>query len=286
MTIRRSILVLFGAALMAASIAAVAGGDAVLLPAGEVPRGWHKDGAPRVYEGQGLYDLIDGGGEIFLELGFEACTVQRYVRGQNQIAAEIYRMTDPAAALGIYLMNCGRETPSPGLEARHTMGPTQLRLVRGRYYILLTGSRPEADLGDALLALASGVIRDIPKTGEPAILTELPTRGLDPASLRIVRGPIGLQALVTLGEGDVLSLRPDATLAAADYSGGRTVMVVRYPSAERAGAAVLHLKAHLDPLITLRDTGEGSLALALPGGVRCEVTRDGAGLRLEFLPAS
>ncbi|HPB73006.1 MAG TPA: hypothetical protein PLX71_08505, partial [Phycicoccus sp.] len=67
-----------------------------------------------------LYNYIDGGAELFLEFGFEACTVQQYKRGADEAVMEVYRMDDPVAARGIYLMKCGVEKPDPAFKERHT----------------------------------------------------------------------------------------------------------------------------------------------------------------------
>jgi len=240
--------------LAAASLSASAAGDGALLPPNGFAPGWAKDGAQKIYEGEALYDHIDGGGEVFLELGFEACAVQRYRRGPAQFSFEVYRMKDAAAALGIYLMNCGRETPEKAFSERHTVGRNQLLAQKARYYLVATSPEAAPGMAQILVAAAKAVTGQISK-GEPiAFLELLPKEGLVPGSERIVRGPIGLQSIVTLGEGDILLLDRKATAAVGDYKREGelvTVIVVEYPSAQAAQEALGHLAKKLDPTLSL-----------------------------------
>ena len=54
--------------------------------------------------------------------------------GEDEIAVELYWMADSTAALGLYLMKCGREKPDPSLPVRHTLHPYQLMFHKGRLY--------------------------------------------------------------------------------------------------------------------------------------------------------
>ena len=260
---------LVAAALLAAALPAAAG-DAVTLPEDGKAGGFARSGEARIFEGPALYDHIDGGAEIFLELGFEAATVARYRRGEDGLVAEVYRMSDPAAALGIYLAKCGRETPAPGFEERHTAGRWQLAFVKGRHYVLVGNDSGSADAAGALVDFAKRIAAGIPSAPPVEELGLLPAEGLVPDSTRIVRGPFGLQAIATLGEGDVLLLARGATAVAADYrepGGGTTTRIVaEYPTAERAAEALAHLRANLDPLRPAIESGPTRLVLGDPSG--------------------
>ena len=143
-----------------------------------------------------------------MELGFEACTLQKYRRGPEELTLEIYRMADTAAALGIYLANCGRETPSPALDERHTAGQNQIMMVKGRFYVVITLS-PDAKNGSTtLIEFAKRTAQKVPPASPPDVLALLPREGLMAGSTRILRGPVGLSGVTTLGEGDILTARP------------------------------------------------------------------------------
>lgn len=252
-----------GIMMVLAVVAVRAAGDLSLLPADGFVQGWSKDGAAKVYEGEALYDHIDGGGEAFLEMGFEACTVQRYRRGPETLTVEIYRMADPAAALGIYWANCGRETPDPSFAERHTVGRNQILMDKGADYVVATGPEPAPGLPRVLVAAARAVADKIPAAEPPPCLTLLPKEGLEPRSVRILRGPIGMQAMVSLGEGDVLLLGRTVTAVAGEYKDKdgalRTLIVAEYPTAAAADGALRHLVEHLDSACSILSAGDGHL---------------------------
>ena len=224
-------------------------GDAALLPSDGFSGAWKKNGPTKVFRSEDLYGHINGGAEAFLELGFDQLTVQKYRDGANELAVEIYRMTDPTAARGIYLARCGKETPDPALKERHTASRNQILLQRNRYYLVLYNTAGGAANAPMLVKAAQAIVPKLPADAPVPALALLPPAGLVPGSARIIRGPVSLQALYTLGDGDILQLGGKITGAAGDYkdaAGASTLIVVDYPSPAAATAAFKHLKANLD----------------------------------------
>ena len=224
-------------------------GDSALLPADGFSGNWKKNGPMKVFTSEDLYGHINGGAEAFLELGFEQLTVQKYRDGANELAVEIYRMTDPTAARGIYLARCGRETPDQALRERHTASRQQVLLQRHRYYMVVYNTAGGAANAPMLVKAAAAIVPRMPADAQVPALSLLPQAGLLAGSARILRGPVGLQALYTLGDGDILQLGGKITGAAGDYrdaAGANTLIVVDYPAPADAGAAFRHLKANLD----------------------------------------
>jgi len=264
-------LAAFAALLLLGGTAAWAADDAGLLPPDGFLGGWSRHEGTRVFPGAELYGHIDGGAELFLEFGFEALTLQRYRRGADEFILEVYRMTDPGAALGIYLMKCGRETPEAGFPERHTAGRYQLELVKGRYYTRVTSVGGKAEMQPALLDFGRFAATGIPAVPAPAAPGLLPREGLLEGTLRLIRGPYALQAVAgNLGEGDFLLLGGKVTAAAGDYrEPGDSVsirVVAEYPSGEAASAAFRGLHERLDPLLKVLEKDEERM-----------VFRDGAG---------
>jgi len=231
------------------ALAQKAAGDAALLPPDGFAGAWKKNGPTKVFTSEDLYGHINGGAEAFLELGFDQLTVQKYRDGANELTAEIYRMTDPTAARGIYLARCGKETPDPALKERHTASRQQILLQRNRYYVVLYNAAGGAANAPMLVKAAQAIVPKMPADAPVTALSLLPPAGLVPGSARIIRGPVSLQALYTLGDGDILQLGGKITGAAGDYkdaAGATTLIVVDYPAAAAAAAAFKHLKANLD----------------------------------------
>lgn len=244
-------------------------GEEILPPSGF--HGWKLDGKPRTYSNENLYNHIDGGAEPFLELGFESCEVRRYFKGKLELTTEIYRMSDPAAALGIYLMQCGTEAPDPGLKERHTASENQLTLIRGRHLLRFTGRPGASPKRDVFLAFARYVADRVPASGEPGILARVPAEGVVPGSLRIVRGPITLQALAPPFPPERLPFGAGVTGVAADVRTEdgvvRTVLALEYADPAAASAAGASIQA---------------VAGALEGGGSAEVRSEGAALRISW----
>jgi len=224
-------------------------GDVNLLPADGFSGTWKKNGPMKVFTSEDLYGHIDGGAEAFLELGFEQLTVQKYKDGANELAVEIYRMKDATAARGIYLARCGKETRDPALKERHTASRQQILLQRHRYYIVLYNTAGGAANAPMLLKAAQAMAPKLPADTPVPVLDVLPAAGLVPGSARVVRGPVSLQALYTLGDGDILQLGGRITGVGGDYkdaSGSTTLIIVDYPTPAAVGAAFKHLTANLD----------------------------------------
>jgi len=275
--------VLLLAHVLLAGAAVVTEGDTALLPPDGLESRWKRVAPAEVYPNAELYGYIDGGAEIFLELGFENLTVQRYTDGRQEVTVELYRMTDPIAAEAIYLERCGRETPSPALAARHTVGSLQLQLTKGPFYLAIVGATPTGSSA-TMVAFAAAVAARIPAAPSSPLATLLPREGLLPGSMRFIRGPFGLQSLVTLGEGDVLLLANTATAVAGRYGDGAggtfTRVVAEWPAVEGAAKAFANLTAHLDPYLTVVEKGAdrlvfrdhlGAWGVAVLSGARLEL---------------
>ena len=270
-------------ALLAAASVAAAGDDTLLPPSG-FAGGWARDGRAKVFAASSLYNHIDGGAEIFLELGFAEATVQRYARTGDEVVVECYRMRDADAALAIYLEKCGDETPSPAFAERHTAGRYQLLFVRNRFFVIVNNPPGTPAVAPALVEFARAIAGRLPPGAEVRAFDVLPREGLVPGSERLIRGPIGLQEIATLGEGDVLRLGGTLTAAAGRYAGGaagdRTLVVAVYPSAAEAAGAFRNLVDHLDPEIRPLAASDRRLVFASYDGTFGAAARTGPRLEL------
>ncbi len=245
--------------LLACSAAGGASAATVRLPeSGAVP-GWERQERLRRFTAADLYGHINGGAELFLELGFEELLVQAYHDGEREIALEIYRMESPLAALAIYLFKCGQETPWPEIGARNSSGRFQSTLVRGDCFVLVNSFSGDRALRPAMTGLAGKLLASIPPADPMDPFSELPAAGRIAGSERLIRGEYSLQSLYTLGPGDVLQLGGKLFGVAADYQTAgsevpETRILVTYPDVERAKAVFAHLRSVLDPALEPLET--------------------------------
>ena len=172
-------------------------GDAALMPAESAVAGWKKVETSRVFTKADLYGYIDGGAEVFLEFGFDQLTLQKYANGPSVIAVEVYRMADPVASTGIYLMKCGKETRDPSFKERHTINRHQLMFVRNRYYVTINNLSGAEGMGagarSSSAARGRGAARR-PAAGGPRSSAAGPGSRHLPAGARAVQPAIDLHA--------------------------------------------------------------------------------------------
>jgi len=262
--------------------ATVAGPAADSVPEPAAPPGWRHLTPDRIYTSSDLYGYINGGAEIFLELGFRQLRVRKFARGDDVLAVEIYQMRDTAAARGAYLMKCGRERRDPSLDGRHTLGRYQLMMQQNCYFILVHNESGAEGVIPEMMACGRSLQRQLPPDADVAVLETMPRPERVAGSLRVIRGPFTLQAVYTLGSGDILQLGGELTAVAADYQSpaGETFTLIRteYPAVDRARAAFRHVRAGLDPEYSVVRDGENHFVFKDYAGRYGLVAREGARL--------
>lgn len=255
----KSLPVCFGVALLIACTGLIActspgsgsGNDPDPLLPERFPNRWEKQGEPKRFTSAELYGYINGGAEVFLELGFERLIVQPYIAAAGEIIVEVYRMSDAPAALGVYLLHAGREVRVPELDVRHTANLYQIQFVKGKTYVKLNNPSGSSEAGSALPEVARSVAELLPDDPGIDLFARLPAAGRISGTERVIRGPFTLERICFLGKGDLLMQKGKVTALAADYCDdkGETFsrIVVEYPDQEAATAAFNHLAERVDP---------------------------------------
>lgn len=236
---------------------------ALEFPADGFAPGWKRSGPVESYAPAALYNVIDGGAELFLELGFVDLRIQKYAGVGAEIAVEAYRMQNPPAALGIYLLKCGRETPLAGVGIRNSGDPYQVALLKNHYFIFINSFSGREELLPVMKELARRLDAAIPAAEAVRELDILPVKDMVPGSALLLRGPYSLQAIYTLGDGDILLLEGKRFAAAAVYrdsaGAGHTLIVAPYEDEETAAGAFENLRCNLDPYHRVLEAAKGLL---------------------------
>jgi hypothetical protein len=100
-----------------------------------------------------------------------------------------------------------------------------------------------------MVKFATAVAATMPAATPVTEANLLPKPGLVASSVRLLRGAYGLQAVYTLGDGDILQLGGRITAVSGDYkdaSGSYTLIVADYPDVASARKALAYLQANLD----------------------------------------
>ncbi len=253
-------------AVLAAAMTVVASAfaDNVALIPDQFAPGWVKNEAMLRFVKNDLYGHIDGGAELFHELGFDELLMQRYTRGEQELSLEIYVMSSTESALGIYLTMCGKEEPNPAIKTRHTANRTQFTFLKSNYFIQINNIYGDSAIVPDMVLLANRVIDKIPVGKSVTLFNILPkedARDLVAGSELLVRGQYGLQPIFTFGPGDILMLNGEVFGVVADYANSAGVtwtrLIIDYPDTTRAKAAFDNLVAKLDNTLVVQNRSSG-----------------------------
>lgn len=256
------------------------------IPGPAFAAGWTASGPSRTFTGQDLFNQIDGGAELFLEFGFARLRLQAYAKDKAELTLNAYEMDGAAAALGVYLMKMGRETPFPEIGARNSSEEAQMTMVKGRYFVQVDNLGDEPAPRAEAAALANAFLAGVADETVRTPLELLPAGGLVAGTERLIRGPYGLQPYFTFGEGDILSLGGRVFGALGLYrtpaGAGHTRLIVPYPDEAAAAAALAHLKANLDPYLKVTADRADGFDFVDYQSKKGSVARSGAVLDFRF----
>jgi hypothetical protein len=204
-----------------------------------------KDGQARLYDGQKLFDYMDGGAELYYEYGFAQACVQRYKAAAGVITAEIYQMDTAGHAYGIYTFDSQGEHPTIGQDATYD-GVGQLTFWKGRYFVRAFSDKEKGDK-EILLALGRTISQKIPQEGaRPEILGRLPAQWVAKDSLIYFRGLTALNNSYFLSHQNCLSLGDGVEGVIFYYTPDvkpLRVIMVRYLDHQKAAAAFKTFRA-------------------------------------------
>jgi hypothetical protein len=153
---------------------------------------WTGAEPPKVYEGDDLFVLINGGADLFFEYGFQNVVLYRYVNNQAQrIRAEVYEMEDDHAAYGIYLKYLPKNANPLESVDKGYITESYLGFWKGKFFCIITLENPDEEVQADAIHLAG--IFDEKLKGEgtvPEVCSYMPDKGL--LTTRYFEGNIGL----------------------------------------------------------------------------------------------
>jgi hypothetical protein len=202
---------------------------------------WKASGEDAVYDRKTLYDYMDGGAEVYLAFDFRRVFVRKYAdAAANEIVLDVYDMGSPAEAFGMF--SCDRQDPAAGIGQGSEYGLGLLRFWRGRYFVSITVAGDEDKAEKAVLDLGKAVVPLLgPDGAPPALLAALPAEGLKADRVSYFHDHVHLSNRYYVSSENVLGLDAKTECAFGEYAlAGREsarLLVVRYPTAERARAA-------------------------------------------------
>jgi hypothetical protein len=158
-----------------------------LLPAAARPHFYRSD----------LYEYIDGGAEIYHQYGLAALAHQEYRAGDTDVTVDIYDMSEPLRAFGIYAAerSPGYHFIAIGAEGYSNEG--MLNFLQGAYYVKLLGFSDSGKSAAVLEDAARSISRKIGGGRTvPQVIDWLPAGGLvDRSQKYVIKEPIGHECL-------------------------------------------------------------------------------------------
>jgi hypothetical protein len=196
------------------------------------------------YSRSSLYTYMDGGADLYLEYGFSSLSVRHYARGKDRYLVELYEMTGPQSAFGIYSYNRRPGSESelvPGCPAGIT--DAEVQFTRGSYYLVCRNEDPMARNRPEMVELVRQIAERLPgNCGAGKLFVRLPAEHRVAGSEIALFGPIGLNArpwLASLGKEGFAR----GWLATYKYPVGQVeTLLAEYGSSKEAEQAVVRFK--------------------------------------------
>jgi hypothetical protein len=252
-----------GLALAVGAVMAAAGGAAAKVPDRLLPAevaGYRASGEDGHYDRDTLFELIDGGAEVYRALNLCAARSRRYLTAEgDEILVDVFDMGSPSDAYGAYHHDM-REGPSAGVGNESERLGSSIFFWKGRYFVSVVGLRAEPATRAGVAALAEAVARAISDAGAPpALVARLPSRGLVTSQVHYFHSWRLLGRHYDLGPDDLLQLGPATEGVLARYRFGRDgaggaplLLVVRYPDPAAAARGHRRLVAAALPGVAPR----------------------------------
>ena len=227
---------------------------------------WRRPEALRRIEAAGIFEYMDGAGELYLAYRFDHLDVVEYASpADGEILVELYWMRTSDDAYGLLSGDWGgepvvlKEAVPPG-GPRALYGAGLLRIWSGDLYARVMATRESETSRAAVLAIGRAIAAGRTDPPPPRLVTHLPQTAaaltLRPDSVCFLRSHLVLNSVYFVSQKDILNLGPNAEAVTARYGKAR-LLLVRYPD---AGAARAALERFRTAYLPEAGTGEGGAA--------------------------
>jgi len=200
--------------------------------------------ADQVYDAEGIFEYIDGAGEVYRSYNMRLLVARRFHKdGKPDIVVDAFDMGSSEDAFGVFTHDLDGENAAIGQGSVYKAG--LLSFWKDRYFLSVYAEEETAETKALVLDLGRRIAAAIPGTGgEPGLLKVLPSEGLDRRGVRFFHVHSVLNYHYFVAEENILFLDPttDAVLAGYDGEGGGAIrlLAVAYadgPAASRALAS-------------------------------------------------
>ncbi len=166
------------------------------VPSCDVMPGWTQDGVSRLYEGDRLFEYMDGNSEGYFVYGFVRMNGVTCAHGEQKVLIDISEMQEEESAYGIFAANRDVKLPSERIGAGGQIVPRKAIFVKGKYFVEVA-AQAQGDYSDLLRTTAGALETRISgSTAVPEQIAWFPTEGLTNGPPRLVpESVLGIRAL-------------------------------------------------------------------------------------------
>jgi len=227
----------------------------------ESPRAGWKATPQQAIAPSGIFEYMDGAGELYLAYGFKRLYVREYEKPHEpRVTCEVYRMGRSADAFGLFSVDRTGQALRIGQGAVYSRG--LLVAWQGDYFVRILADRETPESKLCVVALAKLIVKKCGKPGKPpAQLSWLPKPGLDQKSVRFFHTHMCLNYLHFLASENILNLSANTNAVMGAYSGaaGKSLsLIIGYPSEAETLSAWKRFRVAY--LAGLKADGEYSIA--------------------------
>lgn len=218
-----------------------------LLPA--FAGAWTAATPDHVYQGDGIFEYIDGAGEVYRAYNYQTLISRRYLKaGAADISVELFDMGSSRDAFGVFTHDLEGEDWSIGQDSLYKSG--LLQFWRGRYFVSIYADAETAETKAAAADLGKRIAAAIGTDGlRPDLLDLLPGDFRSGGTVRYLHSPVILNYHFFVSRENILRLNEttEAALAArGEKAEKRYLLLIRYPTpAASEEAARSFLAAYL-----------------------------------------
>lgn len=211
--------------------------------------GWGRGELDGHFNHDTLFELIDGGAEVYRSLNVKTVISRHYKKaGAPDIIADIFDMGSSKDAFGAFHHDM-REGEDGAVGQESEFLGASLSFWKDRYFVSLVAFDETEEVKKALFHLARTLETAIPGKGAPPDLVKLlPGEGLDPRRVHYFHDKMLLDRLYFFGEENLLDLGAGTEGILARYKSpparekekplpAPALLVVRYPSMKQAKKA-------------------------------------------------
>jgi hypothetical protein len=213
-------------------------------------QGWRASGHDRTFDGDNLFDYIDGGAELYLSYGFRLLISREY-KGDDppDIIVDVFDMGTSENAFGVFSHSRETMDESFGQGSQYTEG--LLLFWKDRYYVSILASPETETSKEACLSLASHISGAIPGTGRlPAVVDLLPEESLVPETIRYFHHYVWLNSHYFIADENILHIDESTHAVLAKYGAARQrsiLLIVQYANVGDAAAGHADFERHYLP---------------------------------------